>query len=139
MSRSLSVETAEAVSRIAERERLSLVLLFGSRVRGTAGPASDTDIGVAARRPLAPEQVTRIYTQLSLTPGLTNVDVVDLTRAPSLLRFEAARTGTLLYESAPGVFSEFRVRAWKQMLDDEIDFGRLNRQVVTDALKRWRA
>ncbi len=139
MIQTLSAAATANVARLAASEGLSLVLLFGSRARGTATATSDSDIGILASTALDPDRYRRLFGQISLASRLPNVDLVDLIRAPALLRFEAARSGVVLYARTPEFFAEYRVRAWKQMLDDEIDFGRLHRQVVADALDRWRA
>ena len=69
----------------------------------------------------------RLFAVLSQVTGWPDLHLVDLARAPALLRFDATRHGIVLYEDRPGRFAEFRVHAWKQMLDDEIDFGRPGR------------
>ena len=80
----------------------------------------------------------RLFAVLSQVTGWPDLHLVDLARAPALLRFDATQHGIVLYEDRPGRFAEFRVHSWKQMLDDEIDFGRPGRVATAHALARWR-
>lgn len=95
-----------------------LVILFGSKARGTAARHSDTDIAVLAERPLTLEEKNafreRVAKKLSVSDE--NVDLVDLFDAPPLLAHQVGETGTLL-EGTRFDFNRFRIRAWKQYLD----------------------
>jgi predicted nucleotidyltransferase len=134
----LDISQSAALGELAHREGLELVLLFGSRARGTETASSDTDLGIRARTgPIGAGCMERLFATLSHVTGWPDVHLIDLARAPALLRFDAARHGVVLYEDRPGRFAEFHVYAWKQMLDDEIDFGPAARQATSDALERW--
>ncbi len=95
-----------------------LIILFGSRARGTAGKNSDADIAVLADRPLTLAERyaagERAAKQLRISPD--KMDVIDLWNAPPLLAHQIGETGKLL-EGAPSDFIRFRIRAWKQYLN----------------------
>ena len=96
------------------RPEVALVVLFGSRVRGRARPDSDVDVAVRGDGPLDLDAL-----HLVLAPRLRSdrLDLVDLGRAGSLLAFEIARHGTLLYEREPGGFRAFQSLASRRYGD----------------------
>jgi predicted nucleotidyltransferase len=96
------------------RPEVALVVLFGSRVRGRVCPDSDVDVAVGGDGPLDLDAL-----HLVLAPRLRSdrLDLVDLGRAGSLLAFEVARHGTLLYEREPGRFRAFQSLASRRYGD----------------------
>lgn len=87
---------------------LALLLLFGSRARGDARPASDWDFGYLASPQTA---IDGLRAALVRAIGTDRIDLVDLDRAGALLRYRAARDASLLYERAPGADARFRLAA----------------------------
>ncbi len=101
----------EARARIAAAARACgtrLLVLFGSRARGEAGPASDWDFGYLADEGFAPEE---LLAELVGALAADRIDLVDLGRAGALLRFRAARDGVPLFECEPGSFERFQIEA----------------------------
>ena len=91
---------------------LELLLLFGSRARGDAGPASDCDFGYVATDAL---DVAALLATIVEVVGSDRIDLVDLRRASGLLRYRAARDGRSLYEVRSGIADQFcleAVRFW---------------------------
>lgn len=68
------------------------IVLFGSRARGTARPASDWDLGIQGPRPLTGEERQSIRDALEDLPTLHTFDVVDLTTARPAVR-DSAQAG----------------------------------------------
>jgi predicted nucleotidyltransferase len=64
-------------------------VLFGSRTRAVARPASDWDIGITGPAPLRGAIVQRIRDELESLPTLHTFDVVDLGTVPESFRREA--------------------------------------------------
>jgi predicted nucleotidyltransferase len=92
--------------------RLELLLLFGSRARGDAGPTSDWDLGYLASGDV---DVAALLATIVEIVGSDRVDLVDLRRASGLLRYRAARDGRPLHEAQPGIADQFcleAVRFW---------------------------
>lgn len=101
------VTPEERVSRVARQATgLDLLVLFGSRARGDSHEGSDWDLGY-----LGVADADALRAALTLALGTDAVDLVDLGRAGALLRYRAARDGRALFESAAGVFDDFRVQA----------------------------
>ena len=100
------VSLAEA---LAGFPAVRLAVLFGSAARGRTTRGSDLDVGVL----LEPEAATTLW-EIEGTLGEAMrrpVDLIDLRRAPPLLRFEIARDGRVLLERQEGDWKRFKVRA----------------------------
>lgn len=83
----------------ADFPEISLVYLFGSRVRGRTGPQSDYDLGVLCDR--EGDSPTRRAALEHALAGILNtgrLDVVWLVQAPVELAFAVTSEGKLLYE-----------------------------------------
>ncbi len=89
-----------------------LAVLFGSAARGSDKPGSDVDLGVWLEED-DPSQLWAIDVALSGALRRT-IDLVDLRRAPPLLRLEIARDGLPIFERAEDAWAHFKARA---MLD----------------------
>lgn len=119
----------------AELERLGveLLLLFGSRARGTARQNSDTDLGVLFRQGFAHgyHQVDQLREVLR---GGADLDLVSLNDANALLLREAALDGVPQFERRPGSIEEFRLLAFKRYMDTA-KFRRLQAETPDPALR----
>lgn len=99
---------------------LDLVVLFGSRAKGTATERSDWDLAVGidpgSHDPL---RLFSLDPELARALGCSSdaVDVVDLARASYLLQRVVAEDGQLLFERQPGLFATFCSRAKRQWAD----------------------
>ncbi len=95
-----------------------LIILFGSKARGTAGKQSDTDVAVLADRPLTRVEKNALGERMAEKLGVPDeaVDLIDLYDAPPLLAHQIGETGKLI-EGTPFDFIRFRIRAWKRYLD----------------------
>lgn len=87
---------------------LGLLVLYGSRARGDAGPASDWDFGYLAGPGLDP---AALVADLVAALESEDVDVADLARASGQLRHRVAADGVVLFEARPGAFEEFWLEA----------------------------
>ena len=105
----------------AGREGIAAAYLFGSMARGTAGPASDVDVGI-----LYSEEPPRTLKGLGL--GLEGemekflqrpVQVVVLNRAPVDLIIRVLRDGRLLLDRERSKRVQFEVRARNEFWDLE--------------------
>jgi predicted nucleotidyltransferase len=118
-----------ALSRLPQ---VRLAVLFGSRARGTAGPASDLDLGVLLD-PSTPELKTRIEVELARASSVP-LEVVYLDQAPPQLRFEISRDGVPLLERVPHAWVNFKARA----MVDWWDWAPTARRIHQAALERLR-
>ncbi len=99
---------------------VQLIALFGSQAKGTAAARSDWDLAVAK----TPDsymgmQYFALQEKISelLEISFDQIDLIDLRTASPLLSFAIAREGKPLYESIPGTFRVFQVKASKVYAD----------------------
>lgn len=95
-----------------------LIIAFGSQVTGKATPSSDFDIAYYAREPLSLTERTDISESISkkLNINEDKIDLVDLSSASPILKFEVAQKGKLI-EGSEFDFIRFKVRAFKEYTD----------------------
>lgn len=96
------------------KERLQLVLLFGSVAKGNVHRKSDIDLGFLFDEPVDVVALTNEVTKLLRSD---RVDVVDLRRASPLLKFCAVKKGKVLYERSDGLFNQFFSLAFRMYVD----------------------
>jgi predicted nucleotidyltransferase len=111
---------------------VKLAVLFGSTAREQAHPRSDVDIGILLE-PYSAELRFRVEAELGRAAG-REVDTVLLDNAPPLLRFEIARDGILLLESAEHLWTLFKTRA----MVDWWDWAPTHRMIAAGVAKRLR-
>ena len=97
---------------------LLLVYLFGSEAKGKSKQGSDTDIAVLLKEPIQ----DRVQTQLDLQHFFQmefskEVDLTLLNGAGSVLKYQVAKHGKILFEKTKGMNKNFRIRAWKEYFD----------------------
>jgi uncharacterized protein len=101
-------------------EDVDLIVLFGSRAKGTHTSTSDWDLGITFRQ--KPEQPLRLFeldTLLAPLVGCSSdaIDLVDLEHSSYLLQRVVTEEGQLLFERRPGLFLSFCSRAIRQWAD----------------------
>ena len=96
--------------------RVELVVVFGSVARGRSRRDSDLDVAVRCD---GSADLDALY--LLLAPRFTTslLDLVDLRRTGSLLAFQVARYGQVLYERDPGAFRSFQSLASRRYCDTD--------------------
>jgi predicted nucleotidyltransferase len=109
------------------------VYVFGSRARGDATADSDFDLAVLPLRPLDPVGRWELQEALARVIGV-NVDLVDLTRASTVLRVEILRDGRLLFENdepARELFEATALGAYARLNDER-------REILADIARNGR-
>jgi predicted nucleotidyltransferase len=116
MTAAPAIQLAEA----AVPSDVDLVVLFGSRAKGSAAPKSDWDLAVLLQ-PNGPDPLGLYGLDPQLARALDcssdAVDLVDLETASYLLQRVVAEEGKLLFERRPGLFASFCSRAIRQWAD----------------------
>jgi predicted nucleotidyltransferase len=101
---------------------IAILVVFGSRARGTHRPDSDLDVAVL---PDTADSRARRYLQADLAVALAHlapegrVDVILLDEAPEVLRQRIMETGRVLLNRAPEAWKELRVRTMREYGDSE--------------------
>lgn len=79
---------------------LVAVYLFGSLATGDSGPRSDADLAVLGYQPIEPERLVRAREEI--TEDLRrDVDLLDLSRASTVVRAQIVSTGRVLHDADP--------------------------------------
>lgn len=117
---------------IVQEKIPNTIVLFGSRAKGTASERSDTDVGILDVHSLSDDERAVIVLEVAQKLGVSEdtIDLVNLTAAPVLLQYEAAKYGKLIFGD-PKRFLRFRVGAWRRYWDT----AKL-RRVKLEALKK---
>lgn len=106
----------QAIQDIATRYHLTLILLFGSQVRGKTHRESDIDLAYAAEHPLDLASERQISDELSNIFHTDKIDIVNIALASPLLLFQISENCQLLAGTEEDLI-RFRVLAWKKYQD----------------------
>ena len=107
-----------------------LIIAFGSQVAGRATSNSDHDFGVLKEKPLSLSDRVAMAEFISdkLDTNEDKIDMIDLSSASPMLKFEIARNGRLI-EGDYADFIRFKVRAFKEYVDTA-KFRRLREKIM---------
>ncbi len=98
----------QALAEAAQGTGIRLLVLFGSRARGAVHAHSDWDFGYLGEgqpdEDLLRDRLMRIL-------ATDRIDLVELSRASALLRFQVAAGGNPILEATPGLFQQFQIEA----------------------------
>jgi len=116
----------------AQPEVLAAVV-FGSAAAGRLRPESDLDLAVL----FAGDGVPDAFAALELRAALEqragrDVDLIVLNRAPTILAFQAAKKGQLIFCRDPRAYQRYIVR----LISEYADFKRIRRPIEEAVLKR---
>jgi predicted nucleotidyltransferase len=89
------------------------VYVFGSAATGHYAPGSDLDIAVLGSRPLLPREAYELARSLEVDLG-TDVDLVDLITASTVLKFEVITGGRRIHCGEPRIAIDFEARCMSE-------------------------
>lgn len=110
--------------------------LFGSFARGEAGPQSDIDVAVLARRGLSLADELGLRRRLAEAIGAPDVDLVLLGGASPLLRREAT-TGRQVFERDAAAADAYERRVAMEYFDTQHS-RRVQQDLLFEAVRRMR-
>jgi len=107
------------LEQLAKKYGITLLLLFGSTVKGQTHKESDADVAYLSKKPLTLREESEM--SVALQPILKNrtIDLVNIRMAPPLLLYAITDHGKILYQSDPLVFYELRAYAFKRYIEAE--------------------
>ncbi|MEI8328233.1 MAG: nucleotidyltransferase domain-containing protein [Candidatus Taylorbacteria bacterium] len=107
-----------------------LIIAFGSQINGKKTDMSDHDFGVLKDAPYSLSERVGIAEYLAKKFDINEdkIDLVDLSSASPLLKFEVARNGQLV-DGNYDEFIRFKVRAFKEYVDTA-KFRRLREKIM---------
>lgn len=99
---------------------IELAFVFGSVARGNLREGSDLDVALLLRRVPSPQKRltlrTKVADKLSSLFG-RETEVIFLNNAGSILKYQVARDGKLLFERHKSAEKKFRLNAIKEFFD----------------------
>ena len=113
-----------------EREGVQLAYLFGSL--GQDQPGHDVDLAILTQG----EPAFRLRPEITECLGTERVDLVDLSRASPVLRFEVLRTGQLLYTADQALTERFELSTL-QVYRDTAWLRRQQRAYLRERMELW--
>ena len=111
-------ELKPKIAEIAEKKKLSLVILYGSQATGKIRSDSDIDIAALGNRPLRFEDITDLINDFSEAFNSNEIDVKSLHFASPLFRFQVMRDGILLCGDRKK-FISFKAYAFRDYCDSK--------------------
>jgi predicted nucleotidyltransferase len=114
---------SEKLALLAEKHKVMLVILYGSRMTGEADEFSDWDVAVMPKHSARPKWLNLLSDIRSTFETEVELAILTSDKEP-LFKWEVFRQGIALYEDEPGRFNDEYVSAWKTYLD-------------TAKLRRW--
>lgn len=119
---------------VCKKYGLKLVILHGSRVSGKLHKESDIDIGILAESGSLGKRVFEMQADFTDLFG-ERCDLVILNNAETMIVYQVAVKGTVLYESRRGLFAGYKTTAITRYQDAR-KFRILERQYLQDAIRR---
>jgi predicted nucleotidyltransferase len=119
---------------LAIKFKLRLIVILGSY--GTESfqmGESDIDIAILAETSLTPRDYLEIVNNTSRLFGYSKIDLIDLSRASGLLKYELATKGRLLFERQIGEFERYRLYCLRYYYDTN-KFRELRKKYFDDQL-----
>ena len=106
---------------------LLAIYIFGSRAQGTAGAASDLDLAVLAPTKIDPIVLWEVTAAL-MPLADSEVDLVDLRRATTVMQHQVVTTGTLWWVS-----DALAVNLWElQVLREKMELDEARAPLLAD-------
>jgi len=107
-----------------------LIIAFGSQVTGRATTLSDHDFGAFSGKPLSLNERSKLseYLAEKFKINEDKIDLVDLSVASPILKFEVAKRGKLV-EGSDFDFIRYKVRAFKEY-QNTAKFRRMRERVM---------
>jgi len=107
---------------LAEKYKLELILLFGSRVQGGLHPESDMDIAVYSRQVLSETEKINITYELCNILHTDKIDLVDIKTAPPILKREIFKGYKVLYQKDPMLLYQLELVSVYEFKESEVLF-----------------
>ncbi len=105
---------------LANKDKLDLILMFGSRVRANVRPESDMDIALYGRKILSETEKIQLTHELCNILRTDDIDLVDLRTASPLLKNEVFKNYKILLQRDPMLLYRLELANLHEMKELEI-------------------
>ena len=108
-----NLEKIKLNKKLLRKNKVGLVILFGSQITGARHPGSDFDIGIVfedenIRKNNPVEIYGDLYEVFSKTFQIPNPDIVYLRQTPLSLQFDAINIGKVIYQSSAKFLADYK-------------------------------
>ncbi len=128
----MNLKNIKLNKKLLKKNKVGLVIIFGSRVSGGAHAGSDIDIGVVFEdEKIKAEKPVEVYGDLygifSKAFKAANPDIVYLREAPLNLQFKAIDEGKVIYETSAKFFADYKEEVMIRYFDFKFTENYFNR------------
>lgn len=95
---------------------LFLLVLFGSRAKGTSKKNSDFDFGFLSSKKLSPEKFIFLHEKFMNLLKFEKIDLIDLNSASIFVKKNIFLSGILIYEKEKGIFFREKWNSWSDFV-----------------------
>lgn len=124
-----------AIKKLAEKHNLSLVILYGSQVKGDIHKESDIDIAVLGIKPISTDDLIALSNEFAEIFDVYEIDVKSLHNTDALFRYQVMSNSELLYGSSFN-YNSFKAYAFRSY-HDSTDLFRLKELLVRKRLNNF--
>lgn len=111
-------EVLGKIRKIAQRNNIFLLILFGSRAKGTYTKKSDYDIAFVPDKNFSKKDEVKLCDELVKILSNEKIDLINISRNHDVkLRYEIFFAGVPLYEKEKGSFFDMRGKAYIDYMD----------------------
>lgn len=133
----MNLKNIKLNKKLLRKNKVGLVIIFGSRVSGGAHPGSDIDIGIVFEdEKIKTEKPVEIYGDLyevfSKAFKVANPDIVYLREAPLSLQFKAIDEGRVIYEISAKFFADYKEEVMIKYFDFKFTENYFNRVFLNE-------
>ena len=100
------------IEKIAQKNNLKFVILYGSRARQKSRPDSDLDLAVLGEKEIGFKEILLLFNQFSELFSGQELDVKSLHHTEPLFRYLVVQDGILLYGNKTD-YMEFKAYAFR--------------------------
>ncbi len=109
----------ENIAEIAKKFGFTLVVLFGSQVRGKTHRTSDVDIGFLSDKTMSLREIADIEFEMAQKLSIPTIELVHLGGMASLFLRQVTNEGIVLYEDKPGAFTSFASYVFRRFIEEK--------------------
>lgn len=117
----LRLETQEILEMVlpvlCDDQRILIVYLFGSRMRGEYDETSDVDVAFYTDQRFSWDDYYRLYGSMTKKLRSNRIDLLWLNKADSIVTFQVIKNGKVVYYSDAETLNEFELKS-KQLFYD---------------------
>lgn len=99
---------------LISKKGIKLVILFGSRAKGSNLDRSDYDLALMQDESF---DIIKMTMEICRVLETDKVDIIDIRQVSPLLGMEIAKYGKIIFESKPGLFNSFKSLIFRKYCD----------------------